>query len=98
MITTLEDWDEEKGLTFIWILTQPVNGIHLNFLLRFIYVFWFQKNWIFWLQGISHFFPTAVARMEAGTFKIIIQHTRRQEKEKDTQTVYKVGTWLSSKR
>jgi len=40
----MEDWDGEKGLTFSWILTQPVNGIHLNSPLRFIYVFWFQKN------------------------------------------------------
>jgi hypothetical protein len=43
-ITSLEDWDGEEGLTFKRILTQPVNGIHLNFLLTFIYAFWFQKN------------------------------------------------------
>jgi len=43
-ITILEDWDGKKGLTFKWILTQPVNGIHLNCLLRFIFGFWFQKN------------------------------------------------------
>jgi hypothetical protein len=35
---TLEDWDGEKGLTFSWILTQPVHGIHLNCLFRFICV------------------------------------------------------------